>query len=68
MKLVVEVKDSKSDFLLELLASLPFVKARRISPEKAEIIESVRNAVEEMKRVRTGKLKGRSAKALLDEL
>lgn len=68
MKLVIEVKDSKVEFLLELLRSLPFVKSTAIRNEKDEVVESVRTAVEEMKQVKAGKLKGRPVQALLNEL
>ncbi|HQV38639.1 MAG: hypothetical protein IPO60_17160 [Flavobacteriales bacterium] len=68
MKLVIEVKDSKAEFLLELLRSLPFVKSSTISNEKDEVLDSVRKAVEEMKLVKAGKLKGRPVEDLLNEL
>ena len=68
MKLVIDVKDSKVEFLLELLRSLPFVKSTTIRNEKDEVLESVRTAVEEMKQVKAGKLKGRPVQDLLNEL
>ncbi|MBK6409661.1 MAG: hypothetical protein IPF78_08175 [Flavobacteriales bacterium] len=68
MKLVIEVNDSKAEFLLELLRSLPFVKSSTISNEKDEVLDSVRKAVEEMKLVKAGKLKGRPVEDLLNEL
>jgi hypothetical protein len=68
MKIVVEVKDSKVEFLLELLRSLPFVKNTTVQDEKAAVLESVRTAVEQMKEVKAGKLKGRAVQKLLDEL
>jgi hypothetical protein len=68
MKLVIEVKDSKAEFLMELLRSLSFVKSAAISSEKEAVLESVRTAVEEMKLVKAGKLKGRPVQALLNEL
>jgi hypothetical protein len=68
MKLVIEVKDNKAEFLMELLRSLSFVKSAAISSEKEAVLESVRTAVEEMKLVKAGKLKGRPVQALLNEL
>lgn len=68
MKLVIEVKDNKAEFLMELLRSLSFVKSAAISGEKDAVLESVRTAVEEMKLVKAGKLKGRPVQALLNEL
>lgn len=68
MKLIIEVKDSKAEFLLELLRSLSFVKAQPFPDEKQEALDSVRAAVKEMKQVKAGKLKGRPVQALLNEL
>ncbi len=68
MKLVIEVKDSKAEFLMELLRSLPFVKSSEVSNEKNEVRDSVREAVEQMKLVKAGKLKGRPVEDLLNEL
>ncbi len=68
MKVILEIKDNKVPFVLELLNNLSFVKIKPISAEKTEIMTDVREAVEELKLVRKGKLKGISAKELLDEL
>ena len=68
MKFIVEVKDSKAEFLLELLRSLSFVKARPVTDDKEKALDSVRAAVKEMKQVKAGKLKGRPVQALLNEL
>lgn len=68
MKIVVEVKESKAEFLLELLRNLPFVKSAAVNNEKEDVLGSVRTAVEQMKQVKAGKIKGRPVQALLDEL
>jgi hypothetical protein len=68
MKLVIEVKESKAEFLLELLRSLPFVKTTTVQDEKEAVRDSVRTAVDQMKQVKAGKLKGRPVQKLLDEL
>lgn len=68
MKFILEIKDNKVPFVLELLNNLSFVKIKEISDEKAELMTDVREAVEELKLVRKGKLKGISAKELLHEL
>ena len=49
MKIVVEVKENKAEFLLELLRNLPFVKSASVNTEKEEVRTSVRTAVEQMK-------------------
>jgi hypothetical protein len=69
MKVLLDVKDSKAAFLMEVLNSFPFVrKATPISSAKAELLEDLREAVEELKLVRQGKLEARDAESLLDEL
>ncbi|NVO12376.1 MAG: hypothetical protein HXX16_20650 [Bacteroidales bacterium] len=68
MKVLVEVKDSKANFILELLNNFSFVKAKTISPAKAQLIEEIKDAVENLNLVKQGKLKARPAKDLLDEL
>lgn len=68
MKVLLEIKDNKADFVMELLKNFSFVKAKTISHEKAVLIEEVKEAVENLKLVRQGKLKAKSAKELLDEL
>ena len=44
------------------------MKSSTISNEKDEVLDSVRKAVEEMKLVKAGKLKGRPVEDLLNEL
>jgi hypothetical protein len=68
MRVLLDIKDSKAQFVMELLHSLSFVKVKTLSPYKAEVIEDIKEAVEEMKLIRQGKLKGIPAKQLLDEL
>jgi hypothetical protein len=68
MKVLLDIKDSKALHLMEVLKSLPYVKAQQLTDEKAELMSDIREAVENLKLVRSGKLKARPAKDLLDEL
>jgi hypothetical protein len=68
MRVLLDIKDSKALHLLEVLKSLPYVKTKTLSDEKALLMEEIKEAVEELKLVRQGKLKGIPAKQLLDEL
>jgi len=68
MKLLVDVKDNKVDFILELLNNFPFAKAKPISPAKARLLQEIREAVENLNLEKKGKLKARPAKELLNEL
>ncbi len=68
MKVLLDIKDDKAIHLLEVLKGLSYVKATIISDEKAELMEEIKEAVDNLTLVRQGKLKARSAKELLNEL
>ncbi|MEO6721077.1 MAG: hypothetical protein ABIN67_11930 [Ferruginibacter sp.] len=68
MKVLLDIKDNKATFVMELLTSLSFVKVKPLSPYKAKVLEDVKEAVEEMKLVKKGKLKARNAEDLFHEL
>ncbi len=68
MKVLLDIKENKVDFVMELLQSLSFVKAKPLSPHKAQVLGDLQEAVVNMKLVKEGKLKPRPAKDLLDEL
>jgi hypothetical protein len=68
MKVLLDIKDTKAAFVMELLQSFSFVKAKPLSPSKAKVIEDVKEAVEEMRMVKAGKLKARNAEDLFNEL
>ena len=68
MKIILDIKDSKADFVMELLHSLSFVKAEPLSPYKNKILTEVRRGVKEVNLIKAGKLKGIPAKDLMNEL
>lgn len=68
MKVLVDVNDNKGDFILELLNNFPFAKAKPISPAKAELLEELKEAVDNLNLVKEGKMKARPARDLLDEI
>lgn len=68
MKVLLNIKDTKAAFVMELLQSFSFVKAKALSPYKAKVLEDVKEAVEEMRMVKAGKLKARNAEDLFNEL
>ncbi len=68
MKVILDIKDNKAAFIMELLKNFKFVKAKPLTPYKAEILNGIKQAVEEMKLIKAGKLKGRNAEDLLNEL
>lgn len=68
MKVILEIKDSKAEFVMELLNSLSFVKAKPLTEEKSQLLEDLKEAVDNLNLVKKGKIKARSAQELLNEL
>jgi hypothetical protein len=68
MKVLVDVKDNKGDFILELLNSFSFAKAKPISAAKALLLEEIKEAVENVQLAKQGKLKAKPLSELLNEL
>jgi len=68
MKILIDVKENKATFILELLRCFSFVKIKPLTKSSAQILEELVEAIDNMKLVREGKLKPRPAKELLNEL
>ena len=68
MRVLLDIKDNKALYLLEVLKGLSYVKTKTISNEKAVLMEDIKDAVDELALIRQGKLKGITAKQLLNDL
>ena len=68
MKVLLDIKDEKADFVLELLGNLKFVKAKPLTTRKAEVLEGLQEAVEQVNLDKQGKINLKPARQLLDEL
>jgi hypothetical protein len=68
MKVILDIPDNKASFFLELLKNFSFIKAKTITPAKAELIEDIKQAVDNLNLVKQGKMQARPAKDLLNEL
>ena len=68
MKAVLDIKDSKASFVMELLDNFSFVKVKPITNEKAVLLHEIREAVDIVNLIKKGKYHGRPAKELLDEI
>lgn len=69
MKVLVDIrKESKVTFIMEFLESQSYIKTKKFSKEGAELLEDLKQAMNEVKLHKQGKIKLKSAKALLDEL
>lgn len=71
MKVLLDIQPGKANLLMELLSDLPFVEARRISEKDAAALEELKRIQDAHRlaaKVRTGKIKTRPARDLLNEL
>tara|TARA_R110002072_G_scaffold301172_1_gene480404 strand:- start:2242 stop:2448 length:207 start_codon:yes stop_codon:yes gene_type:complete len=68
MKVLLDIKDSQAIHLMEVLKSLPYVKAKQLTEAKAQLMTEIREAVEEIKLIREGKKQARNAEDFLNEL
>jgi hypothetical protein len=68
MKILLDIPDNKASSLLEVLNGISYVKVKLLTESKALLLEEIREAVEEMKLIRTGKKKARNAEEFLNEI
>ena len=69
MKILLDIKDNKASFFMELLKNFSFIeKVTPMSDIKANLMQDIREAVEELRLVREGKLEARNAEDLINEL
>jgi len=68
MKALLDIKDNKASFMMELLGNFSFVKIQPITKEKALLLNEIKNAVDTVNLVKNGESQARPAKELLDEI
>jgi hypothetical protein len=68
MKILPDIKDDKADFTMELLHNFKFVKAKPLTPYDAEVLEGLKEAVEEVNQVKARKKKAQTLSKFLNEL
>ena len=68
MKVILDIKDNKADFVMELLQNLAFVKVETVSTLKANFLKEFKEAVEEVNLAKQGKVRLKTAEQLLNEL
>jgi hypothetical protein len=68
MKVILDIKDNKVDFVMELLNSLSFVKAEAISATKAKFLKELKASAQEVVLAKQGKIKLQTVEQLLNEL
>ena len=68
MKVLLDIKDDKADFILEVLKNFKYVKTEQLTAYKSEVFTGVKQAVKEMNLITSGKMQGISAQDLINEL
>ena len=59
MKVLLEIKDDKAPFILEMLKNFKYVKTKPLTNYKAEVLEGLKEAVEEQGQIRDGNACGK---------
>jgi hypothetical protein len=68
MKVLLDIKDNKALHLLAVLKTLPYVKTKELTGEKALLLEELKEATDEMQSILEGTTKARNAEDFLNEL
>lgn len=67
-QVILNIKEGKFQFFMELVRSLDFVQVDDDGDSKEAILSNIKKGLEEVKLARQGKLKTTSAKGFLNEL
>ena len=66
MKVLVDIRDdAKVPFVMEFLSSQPYIKTKPLSDAGAKLIQDLKEAFDEVKLHRQGKIKLKTAEQLL---
>ena len=68
MKVLLDIKDNKGKFFMELLRNFSYVKIKPLSSENLLFLEELKGSIEEVNLAKKGKLKLQSARDFLNDL
>ena len=68
MKVLLDIKDDKADFVMELLSNLKFVKAEPLTPYKSKVLRDIKEAVDEVNQIKARKKKAQPLSDFLNGL
>ena len=66
MKVLLDIPDAKAFSLLDVLHHISYVKTKPLTDAKALLMSEIREAVEEMKLIRSGKKQARNVEEFLE--
>ncbi len=68
MKILLNIKDNKADFVIDLLKNFSIIRTESPAPSKAEFLRDLKGSVGEVTLAKQGKFKFQSAIDFLNEL
>ena len=68
MKVLLDIRDDKAPFILEILEGFKYVKTKPLTEANSLFLNELKEAIEDIKLMKAGKLKGRPIEDLLNEL
>lgn len=68
MYVLLDIKDSKATFIMDLLNHFRFVRVKPITKAKSQLLHEIKEAVDNVNLVKQGKMKARPISELIDEL
>jgi hypothetical protein len=71
MKLLIDIADNKAEGFMKIIKTYSYVSAKPISAPDAELFEEIKEikkAFKNVEKIKAGKLKGRPAEELLNEI
>ncbi len=68
MKILLEIPDNRAVSLMDVLQSISYVKAKPLTESKARIMSELKDAVDEINLIKTGKKTAQNAEDFLNEL
>jgi hypothetical protein len=68
MQVLLSIPDVKAPFLMDVLQHISYVKVKPLTDEKALLLTDIREAVEEMRQIKSGKKHARNMEDFLNEL
>jgi hypothetical protein len=68
MKVLLDVKDEKAVFFMELIKNFSFVKSKSVFNKKENFLTELQGAVDQVNLAKKRKIKLKSAEELLNEL
>lgn len=68
MKILLEIPDNRAVSLMDVLRSISYVKAKPLTESKARLLSELKDAVDEINLIKTGKKQAKNAEDFLNEL